>query len=132
MMNTDKSNVLVLLNGQVTSLSKNIQKGQLDWNLSPAFKGVTLKHLICGADTDGQFSAHIVHIEPGCAIGEHTHPGKWEMHEVISGTGCCLLDTKAIAYEAGAATIFPPDVKHQVSAEDQDLYILAKFIPALL
>lgn len=128
----DESLFSAMCNGHVVSLSKDILTEELDWNLHPAFKGVSLKHLICGADTEGQFSAHIVHIEAGCTIGEHTHPGKWEMHEVISGKGHCLLKTKHVAYETGSATIIPPDVKHQVVAEGKDLYILAKFVPALL
>jgi len=118
--------------GHVVSLTKEVFTDELDWNPHPSFTGVSLKHLVCGADTEGHFSAHIVHIKAGCAIGEHTHPGKWEMHEVIAGNGHCRLNTKNIAYKAGSATLFPPDVKHQVVAEDDDLYILAKFVPALL
>lgn len=131
-MNTENSLPLTISSGRVVSLSKDILTKELDWKQHPEFKGVALRHLICGADTEGQFSAHIVHIKVGCAIGEHTHPGKWEIHEVIGGSGCCLLNTKSVIYEAGSTTIFPPNVKHQVAAETEDLYILAKFIPALL
>lgn len=131
-MNKEKSLSSAMCSGYVVSLTKDMNIDECTWNQHPTFAGVALKHLVCGADTEGQFSAHIVHIKPGCAIGEHTHPGKWEMHEVIAGNGECLLNTKKIAYQAGSATIFPPDVHHQVTAKDEDLYILAKFIPALL
>ena len=89
-MNEESPLFSAMCDGHVMSLSKDILTKELDWNRHPTFTGVVLKHLICGADTEGQFSAHIVHIKAGCAIGEHTHPGKWEMHEVISGNGHCL------------------------------------------
>jgi quercetin dioxygenase-like cupin family protein len=54
------------------------------------------------------------------------------MHEVISGNGHCMLLDKRLEYQTGSAAILPPDMKHQVTAEGEDLYILAKFVPALL
>jgi len=131
-MSTVSQPLSAMCNGKITTISKEAATSNLSWNPHPTFKGVTLKHLICGADTDGKFSAHIVHIKAGCAIGEHTHPGQWEIHEVIGGNGCCLLNGSPISYKAGAVTVFPPDIKHQVEATENDLFILAKFIPALL
>ena len=118
--------------GRVFSLKKDISIEGLAWNFHPGFKGVALKHLVCAQDTDGQFSAHLVRVSAGYEIGEHIHEGKWEMHEVISGSGHCMLLDKRLEYQTGSVAIMPPDITHQVKAEGEDLYILAKFIPALL
>lgn len=121
-----------ICNGTVFSLEGQAFIQDLAWNAHPAFKGVALKHLVCGKDTNGHFSAHLVHIQAGCEIGAHVHAGKWELHEVISGRGQCILAGKQLSYQIGSAAVLPPDITHQVKAGDEDLYILAKFIPALL
>lgn len=121
-----------ICNGKVFSLKKDISINDLAWNGHPTFTGVALKNLVCAQDTDGQFSAHLVRVSAGCEIGAHIHEGKWEMHEVISGRGHCMLLDKRLEYQTGSAAILPPDAVHSVKAEGEDLYILAKFIPALL
>lgn len=103
----------------------------LPWNNHPAFSGVALKHLVTGKDTDGKFSCHVVRIDTGCEIGTHNHEGKWELHEVVKGRGYCLLENNKIAYDPGVVTVIPADLPHSVVAEEQ-LYLLAKFVPALL
>ena len=109
--------------------AKNVES--LPWNNHPAFAGVALKHLITGKDTDGKFSCHIVRIDTGCEIGTHIHEGKWELHEVVKGKGYCLLENEKVDYDAGIVTAIPADLPHSVVAEEQ-LYLLAKFVPALL
>jgi len=47
----------------------------LPWNPHPKFAGVSLKHLVMGKDTGGRLSLHHVRLDPGCAIGDHTHAG---------------------------------------------------------
>jgi quercetin dioxygenase-like cupin family protein len=121
-----------ILKGTVYALKKDTAIEELPWNPHPSFKGVALMHLVTGQDTNGQFSAHVVHVQAGCEIGAHIHEGKWEMHEVISGRGKCMLRDKCLNYQIGSAAILPPDVTHQVKAAEEDLYILAKFVPALL
>ncbi len=103
----------------------------LPWNNHPTFEGVALKHLITGKDTEGKFSCHVVRINTGCAIGTHIHEGKWELHEVVKGKGYCTLENNKIDYVEGIVTVIPADVAHSVFAEEQ-LYLLAKFVPALL
>ena len=51
------------------------------------FHGASLKHLITGNDTGGHISLHHVRVDPGCTIGDHTHAGTVEIHDVIEGEG---------------------------------------------
>lgn len=105
----------------------------LPWNPHPSFRGVALKHLVTGADTGGALSAHLVRIEAGCRLEEHSHAGSLELHEVVRGAGTCALADKSVAYAPGACGLIPAGVPHSVRAHaGEDLYILAKFAPALL
>jgi len=127
-----------------TDILKHIQEGlifstadeakvkDLPWHEHPTFSGVALKHLITAKNTDGKFSSHLVRVNSGCEIGEHIHEGKWELHEVLIGRGKCIVKSKEINYYGGIVAIMPPDIPHTVKAEEDDLYILAKFIPALV
>ena len=118
--------------GKVIYLEKEVEVKDLVWNLHPTFKGVSLKHLIKGEGTNGKFSCHLVKVESGCEIGEHIHQDKWELHEIIDGMGKGILADKEVCYELGVCTVIPEGVKHKVVAGDEDLYLLAKFIPALV
>jgi quercetin dioxygenase-like cupin family protein len=104
----------------------------LPWNASPVFKGVYLKHLIKGDETEGQLSCHLVKIEPGCSIGLHNHAGKSELHEVVSGTGICNIENMEIHYKSGIISLIPADINHEVHAGKEGLFLLAKFFPALV
>ncbi|AMK12882.1 cupin [Pseudodesulfovibrio indicus] len=104
----------------------------LEWNAHPAFAGVSLKHLITGAETGGRFSAHLVRLEPGAEIGDHVHAANWELHEVAAGEGVCVLDGRSIAYGPGVAAVMPENAPHSVRAGKDGLRLLAKFVPALL
>lgn len=117
---------------RIYHLGKKLDTEGLVWNAHPAFKGVFLKHLVKGEDTDGKFSCHLVKVEPGCEIGEHIHEGKWETHEVIKGKGKCVLIDKEISYELGVCALIPADMKHRVLAGQEGLYLFVEFIPALL
>jgi len=105
----------------------------LPWNPHPAFVGVALKHLITGAQTGGALSTHLVRVCAGCCLEEHTHAGSLELHEVVRGAGDCRLAEKTVAYAPGVCGLIPAGVAHSVRAHaGEDLYILAKFVPALL
>lgn len=127
-------NTVVNIFDAATIINSNnrIHADQLPWNDHPTFPGVALKHLITGAATQGQLSCHLVRIEAGCEIGTHTHPDKLELHEVLEGQGhaCCAEQT--VAYQPGIAMVIPADIPHRVMADDQDMYLLAKFTPALV
>ena len=116
----------------IVNLHDTIQASHLPWNAHPTCQGVALKHLITGACTQGHLSCHLVRIEAGCEIGEHTHPDKLELHEVLHGEGKARLEEQSIAYRPGTAVVIPANTPHRVIAGDQDLYLLAKFTPALV
>lgn len=128
----------------MTSTLKKIEEGcifcgdgaarvnELPWHAHPVFTGVALKHLVTGKDTGGMFSSHLVRVGSGCEIGRHVHEGKWELHEVVAGDGCCAIENRRLDYRQGVAAVIPADIPHVVTAGEAELYILAKFIPALL
>jgi quercetin dioxygenase-like cupin family protein len=118
--------------GQIFSAEQEENTKDLPWNEHPKFHGVALKHLITAKDSGGNFSSHLVRVNRGCEIGNHIHEGKWELHEVLSGRGKCLIDHKEVEYRAGIMATIPADIPHAVKATETDLYILAKFIPPLL
>jgi Mannose-6-phosphate isomerase len=106
---------------------------ELVWNKHPTFAGVSLKHLLTSADTGGALSAHLVRIQAGCCLETHTHPNSLELHEVVSGSGKAELAGRSASYAPGVCGLIPAGVAHSVRANaEQDLYILAKFAPALL
>lgn len=104
---------------------------ELPWNPHPTFEGVELKHLLTAADTNGEFSFHLVKIAPNKSIGEHIHAAQLETHEVIAGSGVCTNEGIRIPYECGVVTILKKGTPHSVDAGDEGLYLFAKFIPAL-
>lgn len=124
--------------------TENFEKGNLyglgittttterNWNPHPKFKGVFLKHLITGSQTNNQFSSHIVKINPHCILDEHIHEGKTELHEIINGGALCYIGDKKFQYKPGDCAIIPQDTVHKVIAFDDGLMLLAKFFPALL
>ena len=117
--------------GRLALPSKTVDFDNLPWNAHPTFKGVALKHIVTAADTNGQFSYHLVRIDPGCKIGNHIHATQLETHEVISGFGECVNNGEKIDYQPGTITILPATIPHEVTAGDQGLYLFAKFMPAL-
>jgi quercetin dioxygenase-like cupin family protein len=105
----------------------------LPWNAHPTFRGVSLKHLVTGAQTGGSLSAHLVRVEAGCTLQAHIHAGSLELHEVVRGGGTCSLGDKNVRYTPGVCGLIPAGVTHSVRADaGEDLYILAKFAPALV
>jgi quercetin dioxygenase-like cupin family protein len=110
---------------------KEVDAKEKTWYEHPAFKGVFLKDLVAGKETGGQFSCHIVKIEKWCEVGNHSHDVQWEFNEAIEGYGVFILGEKEIRFTPGYSFATPPGVAHTVVAEGQDLYLLAKFIPAL-
>ena len=97
-----------------------------------SFKGVYLKHLVSGDMTDGRISSHLVKVEPFCSLDTHTHSEQLEIHEVLQGTGKCLIADKQLQYTPGTVAVIPQNTPHKVTAGENGLFILAKFSPALL
>ncbi len=104
----------------------------LPWNEHAAFRGVYLKHLITGTETNRRFSTHLVRIDPGREIGSHSHRAQIELHEIISGRGNCFLEGRTLAYHNGVVGLIPEDTDHRVVAGDEGLLFLATFVPALI
>jgi quercetin dioxygenase-like cupin family protein len=113
----------------LTATVSNIEK---QWNPHPKYRGVFLKHIITGEQTANRFSSHIVRIDPGCILDEHIHEGKTELHEVMQGSGICVLNGSQVNYSPGDCAVIPDNIKHVVKAGKDGLIIYAKFIPALL
>ena len=105
---------------------------EIGWNPHPTFKGVFMKHVVTGADTNGRLSCHLVRIEPGCEIGDHIHAGKMELHEVMAGEGRCEIGDETVDYAPGTIAYIPDDIHHRVMAGKDGLELLAKFSPALI
>lgn len=104
----------------------------LPWNPHPKFAGVSLRHLVTGKDTGGRLSLHHVRINPNCAIGDHTHAGMVEIHDVLAGSGTCTLEGRVIPYAPGIVGVMPADQVHRVEAGSAGLLLLATFSPPLV
>jgi len=96
---------------------KGIDVTYNDYHL--VFVGVALKHLVTGEQTEGQFSAHIVKVNPGGILDEHFHDGKTEMHEVMAYVGkqtlakhYCLLSSTSIHSSGTSFTDFMSNSPH--------------------
>jgi quercetin dioxygenase-like cupin family protein len=122
----------VVENGAVFYVDREEIISGKGWNAHASYRGIYLKHLVPGADTENRLSCHIVKVDPDCVLEEHIHDGKLELHEVIAGSGTCFLNGKAISYQPGIISVIPANTKHKVAAGKDGLYLLAKFTPALL
>ena len=111
---------------------QTITPESLPWNPHPKFAGVFLRHLVTGKDTGGRMSLHHVRIDPGCSIGDHTHVGQVEIHDVLTGAGACTLAGTKIPYIPGVVGVMPADQVHRVEAGDKGLLLLATFSPPLV
>jgi len=104
----------------------------LVWTPHASFRGVFLQHLITGSETGRRMSIHHVRIDPGCAIGGHTHAGMVEVHDVLAGSGTCTLDKKEITYVPGTLGVMPADTLHRIDAGAEGMLLLATFSPPLV
>ncbi|MDO9325123.1 MAG: cupin domain-containing protein [Methanoregula sp.] len=116
----------------IAAHGQTIPAESLPWNPHPKFAGVSLKHLVTGKDTGGRLSLHHVRVDPGCAIGDHTHAGQVEIHDVLAGSGTCTLEGRVIPYAPGIVGVMPADQVHRVEAGTAGLLLLATFSPSLV
>lgn len=119
------------LNGTLITPDLNKELNSENWNPNPNLKGVYLKHLIKGEQSNGLFSCHLVKIESGACIKMHKHPENMELHEVLSGEGTLILDGKEYLYSPGTFGLTPAGTEHEVYAK-KEIFMFAKFFPALL
>ncbi len=120
------------LSGHVALAATDVCCEDVAWNRHPAFAGVSLRHLVTGSETQGQFSTHMVRVEPGCVLDTHRHGGCWEFHAVVAGNARCELADRKTEYGPGVCGVIPQDMPHRVVAGEHGVYILATFVPALL
>lgn len=118
-------------NGVMELPDYKVRFADIPWSKHPTFEGVELKHIITAKDTNGEFSYHLVRIEPDKSIKMHIHEKQLETHEVIEGSGVCINNGIEIEYHPGVITILPKEIPHEVNAGHDGLYLFAKFFPAL-
>lgn len=121
-----------IANGTVHYTDHLEKISESEWKAHPEFKGVYLKNIIKGKDTDGLFSSHMVKIDPGCCLENHCHENQLELHEVIEGKGTCQLIEEKFEYHLGKMAVIPKGEFHMVKAGKNGLTLLAKFFPGML
>ncbi len=121
-----------IANGTIHYSDRSENILDVEWSKHPNFKGVYLKHMIKGADTNGLFSSHLVKIEPHDCLETHCHENQLELHEVIEGDGSCQLIEETFGYHLGKMAVIPKGKSHMVQAGENGLTLLAKFFPAML
>lgn len=117
--------------GKLAMYDKTADFSSIEWINHRSFEGVKLKQILTSKDTGGSFSYHLVQIAPNCCIGEHIHNTQIETHEIVGGSGVCYMSDKKIKYEVGTLCVIPANMKHKVIANENGLYLFAKFLPAL-
>ena len=121
-----------IANGTVHYADRSETISEAEWMEHHQFKGVYLKLMIKGADTNGLFSSHLVKIAPDCALATHCHENQLELHEVIEGEGSCQLMDKRFDYHPGKMAVIPKGESHMVKAGNRGLTLLAKLFPAMV
>ncbi|MDR0477117.1 MAG: hypothetical protein LBH14_04170 [Desulfobulbaceae bacterium] len=114
--------------GKLAVGNERIDLASLAWQAHPQFAGVSIKNLVTLAQTGGAFSCHLVKIEPGEAIGWHSHPASIELHEVVGGEGVCRTERGDISYLPGSMGIMEVGASHEIIAGSQGLCLFAKFV----
>jgi mannose-6-phosphate isomerase-like protein (cupin superfamily) len=127
-----KSILANMANGMIHYVNRAEPISTVEWTPHPKFKGVCLKHIIKGKDTNGLFSAHLVRIDPHCCLDTHCHENQLELHKIIEGHGSCQLVENQFEVHLGKMTLIPKGQNHKVQAGEKGLALLAEFFPALL
>ena len=126
MNKTTFENGTIIING---TQNKNIT--DLPWNKHAKFTGVYTKNLFTGNESYDNFSQQLVKIDPNCVIGNHTHEGKAELHEVLFGEGKAMVGDTLVDYRPGTISLIPANAPHSVKADSDGIIMLAKFTPPL-
>jgi len=110
---------------------KTVDVMDIQWSEHPKFKGVFMKNVLQGGQTEHCLSYHLVKIEPNCVIGEHIHENKPELHEIIEGSGIANIQGHEIKYEKNTTSLINGDIIHSIKAGEKGLLLRATFVPAL-
>lgn len=100
----------------------------LPWNAHPVFAGVYLKDIVPAGQTGSLMTCHLVRIDPGRAIGRHTHADSVELHEVMGGSGVCVTEQGEVPYVPGTVAVLAANAPHEVRAGAEGLRLFAKFV----
>ena len=114
--------------GAIIRDAEYIPAASLAWNEHKTCAGVFLKNLLAGECMNGIFSCHLVRIDPNMSIGLHSHPDSIELHEVIAGSGACVAQGVTLPYAPGTISVIARDMPHEVHANEDGLYMFAKFV----
>lgn len=117
-------------NGRLNAHGRSIRLAGVPWAAHPEFEGVFLKPVLEAEATGGLLRAFLVRVEPGYRLGLHAHPHEHELHEVMGGSGICLVKGSDIAYAPGSVALIPRDAAHEVAAGREGLFLFAKFLRA--
>ena len=123
--------VRLFSDGKVVFPDKYVDASKTPWTAHQAYSGVYLKDLVTAKDTNGTFSCHVIWINKGFSVGDHSHGSQWEFNEALQGHGRMVIQGKEYACDPGSSFVTSPGVSHEVSAPAEDIYFLAKFVPAL-
>jgi quercetin dioxygenase-like cupin family protein len=118
--------------GTVSLPDLEIEAVAKPWYSHPAWSGVFLKDLVTAKETGGKFSYHLIRVWKNKEVMDHDHETQWEWNQIISGKGVFVIGDKEVPLVPGQTFVTPPGVHHTVSADDEDLTLLALFSPALL
>lgn len=116
---------------KIGTIEEVIEGNSIKFKPHTKFKGVYMMDLVTGNMTEGRLSCHLVKIDCNTILENHIHENNLEIHQVISGKGSCIIGDNLINYTSGAIGIIPQNIRHEVVAGNEGLYILANFIPAL-
>lgn len=114
--------------GTVMRNAEYVPAASIPWNKHQAFAGVFLKNLITQDSTDAMLSCHLVRIAPNKSIGLHSHADSIELHEVIAGSGTCIMQSVTLPYTPGTISLIACDMPHEVHAGQDGLCLFAKFV----
>ena len=122
----------LLENGAVIFPGHTTDAADRPWRAPPGSNGVFLKDLATGEETGGKFSYHLVRIEKNGEVADHDHETQWEWNMILRGKGTFLLGDKEVTIQPGQSFATPPKNHHTVSAGDEELSLVAVFVPALV
>lgn len=120
-----------LLQSEIDVDGKTIKVDDLKWEQHPVYEGVEMKHLVRGMDTDNHNSKSLVRISKGSVIKTHNHPNNSESIKFISGNGTLVLKNKIIKMSPRSSVDLEKGANHEIRTFDEDVYLIASFMPAL-